>query len=1075
MKPRIGAVVAVLLLATCGEDAAEKNRTNLESAEKALGVVPATEVAVWRKVGAGNTPDGRYLQAAAFDETRRVVVMFGGTNMNPNTGTASPNQETWEWSPATGKWTNRTGTGTAPNARSGAAMVYDSARAKFVLFGGRAGSGVSLEDTWEWNPATGEWTDVSAAGSHPSARCQHQMVYEKSNGKILLFGGGRSDPSSYDGTGVQVSLGDTWEYDPTAYVWKQLSPGTAPSVRHDFGLVWDSSRNLAVLFAGLQTDNAGISGVPKQDIWDWDPTAATWTERTAPGTKPSQRHGMAMAFDASRKLVVVFGGWDIGTGYSLNDLWDWEPTTGTWTRRLTGSEGSMPAPRMYASLLADDAGGRLELVAGDLAPSYSTGTGGYYPDAGIVIVPPGGPIGGYYGASGSREVWELNPATPTFTDRTPPLDVPTARYNQAMAFNPVTGKSYMFGGYDSMTGQALNDLWAWDGKTWALQPADISPPARSDCALAYDPIRKSLILFGGLDQYSGSFFDDTWEWTSAGKWAELSPVASPDARMGHGMVTDTTRNKVLLFSGMGDYMRMPVGPMASPMRNDVWEWDGQTMTWTNRTPTALTSSPYGREYPQIGYDPGRRKLFLYDGYNYGGSATTFWEWDPISAGWESHTTSDNLGYLYAIGFVFDTVRKRGVLLSDPGSSPTGAQQTLEVDPRGPTWYVRTLSPSPGYSYGNTMAFDSTRGVAVFFGNSSTNPYASETWEYSVTNLGNGEGCTAAFATLCASGSCVDGVCCEVAACTGACKSCGVPGAEGTCVLAKAGTEVAGSCADGQACDGTGACKSKNGQPCTAATACASGFCADGVCCDGACTGTCAACNQVGLAGKCSPYLAGTDPQGECGQGSGVCKSTCDGVGSCSYPQVSVSCGNCYTCDGYGSCSNYDYYCGFYGGLDGGRPIVIDAGVPIFIDAGRPIPPPYDASIPIVGGAGGSIPNSGGSGGALPGLGGSGGGLSGLGGRDGGTSNSGGSGGPLPGLGGATGVNPGVGGTGGNVFGAGGVLGGSDAGVGDASSKAKLSSGCSCELGSSQPSRASRVVPFLVAGAALLLIRKRRRG
>jgi len=1058
MKPRIGAVVGLLLLATCREDGVEPEGADFEPAQKALGTVPPSEVAVWRKVGASTTPDGRYLQAAAFDEARRVVVMFGGTNMNPNTGGATPNQETWEWSPATGKWTNRTGT--APNARSGAAMVYDSARAKFVLFGGRAGSGADFEDTWEWDPATGAWTNVSAAGSHPTARAQHGMVYEKSTGKILLFGGGRSDPNSYDGTGVQVSLGDTWEYDPVAYTWTQLGPSTAPSVRHDFGLVWDSSRNVAVLFAGMQTDIAGASGVPKQDIWDWDPVAATWTERTAAGAKPSQRYGHAMAFDGSRKQVVVFGGWDISTAYSLNDLWDWEPTTGVWTERLTGSEAGVPAPRMYASLVSDDAGARLELVAGDLAPNYYTGTGGSYGDGGIVILPPRVPIGVGYGATGSREVWELNPATPAFTNRTPALDVPSARYQHVMAFDPATGKTYMFGGYDAMTGQVLNDLWAWDGKTWALQPATVSPPARSDAGLAYDPVRKSLILFGGMDQYSGSPFGDTWEWTSAGTWVQLSPVASPDARMGHGMVTDTTRNKILLFGGMGDYSKMPIGPMGNPMRNDVWEWDGQTLTWTNRTPTDLTTSPYAREYPQLGYDPGRQKLFLYDGSNYSGNPTTFWDWDPISAGWASRSTSDNLGYLYPVAFVFDTIRKRAVLLSSPNGSVTGVQQTLEVDPRAPTWYVRTLSPSPGYIYGNAMAFDSTRGVGVLFGNSSTNPYASETWEYAVTSLGNGEGCTAAFATLCASGNCVEGVCCEVAACTGACKSCSVPGSEGTCVLAKAGTEVTGSCADGQACDGTGTCKSKNGQPCTDATACASGFCADGVCCDGACTGTCVACNQVGLAGRCSPYAAGTDPQGECGQGTGVCKSTCDGVGSCAYPQVTVSCGNCYTCDGYGSCSNYDYICGFYGGYDGGVPIIT-------VDAARPIPTGgTDASIPNVGGSDGGVPNYGDSGSGLLGAGGTTGGNPNPGGSDGAVPGSGGSGSGLPGAGGTTGgtLNPNLGGSGG----------GRDAAVGDASTKTKLSSGCSCALGSSPAEHSGWLVPFFVCGAALLLVRRRRR-
>jgi hypothetical protein len=1062
MKPRNGAVVALLFLATCSEDVQERGSTNIESAQRALGKVPPSEVAVWQKGGSSTTPDGRYLQAVAFDETRKVVVMFGGTNVNPNTGTVTPNQETWEWSPATGKWANRSGTGTAPDARSGAAMVFDSVRGKFVLFGGRAGSGLNFEDTWEWDPATGAWTNVSAAGAYPSARSQHGMVYQKSTGKILLFGGGRSDSGSYDGSGISVSLSDTWEYDPVAHTWTALTVTPAPTARHDFGMVWDSSRNKAVLFAGMQSDIAGAPGIPKQDTWEWDPAASTWTDRTASGSKPSQRYAHAMAFDGSRKKVVVFGGLDIGSGGSLNDLWDWDPTTGAWAERLTGSEAGTPSPRMYASMVSDDASARLELVAGSTA--YAPyGSGGSYAvggTAGRATVP----LDMVYGANGSREVWEIDPVKPAFTNRTAPLDVPSSRYNQAMAYSPVTGKTYVFGGYDTMGGQPLDDFWEWNGKTWAQVAVDVRPPARSDAGLAYDSARKSLILYGGSDNTRATPFDDTWEWTGSGKWTQLSPASSPGPLMGHGMVTDTARNKILLFGGMSGYMWLD-GPYVDPMRNEVWEWDGATMTWTNRTPLASTSTPMARTYPLVAYDEGRQKLFLYDGANYSGSPTMFWEWDPLSAGWAMRDTGDALSYGKSTFLAYDSIRRREVLLTDPYSSSSGIQETWEIDAKGPTWYVRAIANSPGALYGSTMAFDSARGVVVLFGGQSmtTGSANSETWEYKVTNLGNGEGCTALFASSCATGFCVEGVCCDVAACTGACKSCNVAGSEGTCVLAKAGTEVAGSCSDGQSCDGNGSCLTKNGQACTAASACASGFCADGVCCDSACAGACASCKLAGLSGKCSPYAAGTDPQGECGVGTGVCKSTCDGVGTCAFPQAAVTCDTCTTCDGMGTCSNYDYYyCGSYGGSYGGT-------------GGKPYPTGgAGGSIPNRGGSGGGIPNVGGSGGSIPNRGGSGGGIPNRGGSGGGIPNVGGGAGSIPNLGGSGGSIPNRGGSDGGIPSPGGSTGTRDAGVGDGATTNLHHSGCSCELGKGRPAHASLAAPFLIAGAALLLARKRRR-
>ncbi len=1000
-------------------------------------------------------PDGRYLQALAFDETRKVFVMFGGTSSNPGTGTVIPNQETWEWSPATGKWTNRIGAGNAPAPRSGAAMVFDSVRGKFVLFGGRAGSGANFEDTWEWDPATGAWTDVSAAGGHPSARSQHGMVYEKSTGKILLFGGGRSDSASYDGTGITLSLGDTWEYDPTTYAWSALSVASAPSARHDFGMVWDSARNKAVLFAGMQIDLVGVSGIPKQDTWEWDPVASTWTERTTQGDKPSQRYAHAMAFDGVRDKVVVFGGWDISTGASRNDLWDWEPTTGAWTERLTGSESGIPTPRMYASMVADDADARLELVAG-VAASSPYGSGGSYggPDAGIYILPPILPPGVGYSATGSREVWELNPATPAFTNRTAPLDVPSARYDQAMAYNPSTGKTYVYGGYDSMTGQLFDDLWAWDGKTWAQVATDVRPPARSAAGLAYDPARKSLILYGG-NSANGNVYGDTWEWASSGKWTELNPSNSPEPLFGHGMVTDTTRNKILLFAGLGSYNYM--GPFMG-MGNEVWEWDGTTMAWTDRTPTASTNAPIGRQYPVMAYDEGRQKMFVYDGTNYGASPGAFWEWDPVSAGWAIRASGDSLDYGYYDVVAYDSIRRREVLLTAANSPSTNYQETWELDAKGPTWYVRALPGSPGQKYGATMAFDSGRGVVVMYGGQNTNTGAAsgETWEYKVSSLGNGEGCTAAFATSCVSGNCVDGVCCDVAACTGACKSCNVAGSEGTCVLAQAGTEVAGSCSTGQACDGSGICKTKNGQACTAASVCASGNCVDGVCCDSACVGTCASCNLAGRAGKCTPYPAGTDPQNECGNGTGVCKSTCDGVGSCAYPQAEVTCGTCLTCDGMGTCSIYDYYCGSYGfdggiyfpdGGPGGNPYGSDGATPIRVGDGGFGGSGGYATVPIGPDGGYGLPGSGGSGVYTTGYGGS--------------------GGTIPIYGGGGGTSP--------ISGGGGNSGTRDGGAGDAATGANLKhSGCQCELGHGGLADSALTVPFLFVGAALLLVRRRRR-
>ncbi len=514
------------------------------------------------------------------------------------------------------------------------------------------------------------------------------------------------------------------------------------------------------------------------------------------------------------------------------------------------------------------------------------------------------------------EIWDLVPATASFTDRTPPaLQWPPARWAHAMTSCPDSGEIYIFSGVGE-SDTLLDDLWEWNGSEWVQIQSDLRPSGRRNAAMACDPARKSILLYGGMDsggtgsmESIGRIVGDTWEWKpETRQWSQLHPSASPGPLYSHAMVTDTGRAKLLLFDGIApdlDYLYpLPGSPRTrNPLNNDVWEWDGASTTWTNRTPISFAATPFGSGDQNLTFDQARQKMFFFDDSQPSGVAA-MWEWDPVSAGWVSVKTGDVIpvsdpstpdSNLMLAPAVYDSLRRRQVV-SLATSKTESSIEVWELDARGPTWYQRTLSSGPSGT--GTTAFDSQRGVVVFFG-------GSEIWEYKVTNLGNGEGCTPATAPTCASGFCVDGVCCAVASCSGACQSCAVPGHEGTCVRAAAGTEVAGSCSGAQACDGSGACKASNGTACAAASACASGFCVDGVCCENACNGTCVSCNQPGRSGECTAHASGSDPEGECGGGNDPCRTVCDGAGACDAPKSGTFCGICATCDGVGTCTHFD--------------------------------------------------------------------------------------------------------------------------------------------------------------------------
>ncbi len=157
------------------------------------------------------------------------------------------------------------------------------------------------------------------------------------------------------------------------------------------------------------------------------------------------------------------------------------------------------------------------------------------------------------------------------------------------------------------------------------------------------------------------------------------------------------------------------------------------------------------------------------------------------------------------------------------------------------------------------------------------------------------------------GSCIDAACCTAADCPGLCQTCN---ASHACVAAVSQVDPNGRCLG--TCDSTGACKSKQGQSCTAvAGGCVSGTTcsADGICCESACTSPCMACDISGSLGLCKAVTSGSPHAGHTSCGTdATCAGTCAGKadGSCSYP-IS-DCGAGSTCSGgsligQSTCSN----------------------------------------------------------------------------------------------------------------------------------------------------------------------------
>ena len=98
----------------------------------------------WKQVTPRNSPSARSGHVMAYDEVRQRTVLFGGGHPN----TVYSLGDTWEWDGQ--NWTDVTPLSISPKLR-GAAMCYDSARRRIVMFGG------VLNNTWSASSQTWEW------------------------------------------------------------------------------------------------------------------------------------------------------------------------------------------------------------------------------------------------------------------------------------------------------------------------------------------------------------------------------------------------------------------------------------------------------------------------------------------------------------------------------------------------------------------------------------------------------------------------------------------------------------------------------------------------------------------------------------------------------------------------------------------------------------------------------------------------------------------------------------------------------------------------------------------------------
>jgi hypothetical protein len=256
----------------------------------------------WREVK-GDGPWPRFAGGTVYDAANRrmIIVMGQGNGFFNDVWAFDLERETWRQLVE-----NKNGAD-VPRTRYGQSAALDS-RGRVLISHGFSDQG-RFDDTWAFDLASNRWAKLTpSVGSEPLKRCLHDLAYDRSADRLVLFGGCSS------GFGP-CPQGDLWALDLKGNTWSELNPlGAKPSPRSNPSIIYEATANRLFLFGG--DTGKGLSS----EGWTYDLAANTWTQLDSSGG-PSARTSQGLAYDPEGKRAILFGGQtDNGTS---KELWEW--------------------------------------------------------------------------------------------------------------------------------------------------------------------------------------------------------------------------------------------------------------------------------------------------------------------------------------------------------------------------------------------------------------------------------------------------------------------------------------------------------------------------------------------------------------------------------------------------------------------------------------------------------------------------------------------------------------------------------------------------------------------------------
>jgi uncharacterized protein (TIGR03437 family) len=294
-------------------------------------------------------------------------------------------------------------------------------------------------------------------------------------------------------------------------------------------------------------------------------------------------------------------------------------------------------------------------------------------------------------------------------------DAPSPRVDGAIAYDGRTRQVFLFGGRDT---SLRNDLWVYSaerGQWRELRPQGTQPPARLGHTLVLDEVRRRVILFGGQ---AAGFFNDTWAYEiDRNTWQQLAAGnPGPSRRYGHSAIYDAQRDRMVISHGFTDAGRF----------DDTWAFDFASARWRDISPSS--GRPLRRCLHHAVYDRQGDQMLLYGGCASGAGPCPLgdlWSFDLDTNRWIERTGSVKPPARQWYGMGFDSAQRRLVLFGGSGESGT-LNDIWDYDPATNAWRgVALLDPAPAPRQRHEAAEAPELGGVLYFGGSTNTGLTNE--------------------------------------------------------------------------------------------------------------------------------------------------------------------------------------------------------------------------------------------------------------------------------------------------------------------------------------------------------------